>query len=133
MRLGVAPGARPVEQQDLARFLGDGAPEMLLDEKGCKRSGSRAAGAGDARTIREEQAVGDHVLPGEGLEKILVVIPTDAGAPPLHQPGTAQDEAARAYADQRHRCRAHLTQITRSRLVDLRPRVQYSADDHDVV
>ena len=131
--LAVAPGARAVEQQHLAGLLRDGAPEMLLDEMGCQRGGPGAAGAGDARAVREEQAIGDHLVARKRLEKILVVIPADAGAPPLHQPGAAQDEAAGADADQGHRCRAHFAQVAHGRLVDLWSRVQDSADDDHVV
>ena len=133
MRLCVAARARPVEQQYLAGFLRHRASEVLLDEIGGERRSARAAGAGDARAVREEQAVGDHFLVREGLEEILVVVPADARAAALHEPGAAQHEAAGADADEGDRCRPHLAQVARGGLIDLRPGVQQAADDHDIV
>ena len=128
MRLGVAAGARPVEQQHLAGLLGDRAPEVLLDQIGGERRRAGAAGAGDARPVGEEQPVGDHVMAGKRLEEVLVVIPAHARAPALHEAGAAQNEAAGADADQRYVAGAHLAQIAHGGLIDLRAGVQDAAD-----
>ena len=133
MRLRVAPRARAVEQQDLACLLGHGAPEVLLDQEGGEGGGTRAAGAGDARTVHEEQPIGDHFLTGERLEKILIVIPAYAGTPALHEAAATQDEAARADADERHGGCADLAQVARGGFIDLGTGVEEAADDDDVV
>ena len=133
MRLRIAPRARPVEQQHLARLLRHGAPEMLLDQIGCQRRSPGAAGAGDARPVGEKQPIGDDLLVGKGFEEILVVIPADARAPSPHQSGATQNEAAGTDADQWHAGGAHLAQVARRGLVDLGSRVQDPADHHHVV
>ncbi len=133
MRLDVAPGARAIEQQHLARLLRHRAPQMLLDQVRCQRRSSGTAGASDARAVGQKQAVGDDPLVRKGFEEILIVIPADAGAPAFHQPGAAQDEAARADADQGYLGRAYLAQVARCRFVDLRTCMQDPADHHYVV
>jgi hypothetical protein len=106
---------------------------VLLDEKGRERRSARAAGAGDARAVGEEQAVGDHFLVRERLEEILVVVPADARAAALHEPGAAQHEAAGADADEGDRRGPHVAQVARGRLIDLRAGMQQAADDDHIV
>src|SRR5581483_8724479 len=112
-----APLARPVEQQHLRGFLRLRPTEVLLDEVGRERRAARAAGAGDARTVREEQPIGNDVMGGESLAKILIVIPVHTGAAAFHQPRPAENEATGADADERGMGCADLAQIADSRLV----------------
>src|ERR1700737_2264793 len=60
VRLGVAAGTLAIEQQYLARLLCNCATQVLLDEVRRKSGSARSAGAGDPRSVSQEQAVGDH-------------------------------------------------------------------------
>ena len=133
MRLRVAARTRPVKQQHLARLLRHGAAEMLFDEVRCQRRSAGAARTGNAGAIGEKEPIGDDFLIRKGLEEILIVVPAHAGASSFHEPRTAQDEAARADADEWHLRGAHLAQVARGGLIDLGTRVQDPADDHHVV
>ena len=75
-RLGAAADAAAprcrsaaVEQQHLAGLLRDRPAEMPLDQIGGKSGGAGAAGAGDSRTVGEEEPVGDHFVTGKRLRK----------------------------------------------------------------
>ena len=134
-RMGLGLGARTgaVEQQHLARLLRHRPADMTLDQMAGEVGGSRAARAGDAVAIRDEQAVGHHGLVGEFVQKVLIVVPADAGHAALHQAGAGQDEGAGAQARQLHAHIRRLLQVAFGRLIDLAPAMQQAADDHDIV
>jgi len=70
---------------------------------------------------------------GEGFAEVLIVIPADAGAPPLHQADAAENEAPRANADEGRAGRGQLAQIARGDLIDLGSGMQDAADHDQIV
>jgi hypothetical protein len=122
-----------IDQQHSEAFARGGLAKMALDQRRGEIDDAGAAGAGDAIAVLQIQLIGDRLDIAEFSDQIPSVEPTDATFARTHEPGSGQNERARAYADQGYVRRRGLTQIALARFIDLRSAGQQPANDYEII